>query len=94
MTRRSTVIPGAFVIAWTVAVLGALIGTLKSLRTGDFDGLNNLVQIPFALPWFLLPISALAGTSHQTDAWIDAGMGWMNGLLIGAWIRHRLAARR
>jgi hypothetical protein len=74
--RRSTLIA----VAWSIAVAIALVSTLNSLETDDFDGLNNLLQIPFALPWFLLPIGGI--WSHQVDAWIAAAMGWFNALLI------------
>jgi hypothetical protein len=87
ITRLSA---GVFVI-WSLLVGGALVATLYSLRTEDFDGLNNLFQIPFALPWFLVPIGGI--WSHETDAWIAAGMGWFNGLLIlmflPAWLERR-----
>jgi hypothetical protein len=79
----------AFVIAWSVLVAGALALTLRSLATDDFDGLNNMLQIPFALPWFLV-VSRFAG-SHSTDAWVVAAMGWANGLLIAAWMKWRSA---
>jgi hypothetical protein len=66
-----------------------------ALRAEPFDGLNNLFQIPFALPWFLIPIGGI--WSHETDAWIAAGMGWFNGLLIlmflPAWLSRRLNAQ-
>lgn len=78
-----------FLTMWSVAVAGALAVTLHSLNTDDFDGLNNLLQIPLALPWFLLPLPALTGWSHEVDAWAVAAMGWANGLLIAAWLRRR-----
>jgi hypothetical protein len=59
------------------------------LETDDFDGLNNLFEIPFALPWFLLPIGGI--WSHQIDAWIAAGMGWLNALLILLFLHGCLA---
>lgn len=65
---------------WSVAVAIALVLTLNSLSTDDFDGLNNMLQIPFALPWFLLPIGGI--WSHEVDAWIAAAMGWFIALLI------------
>ena len=48
-----------FFVIWTVAVGVALAITLRSLSTDDFDGLNNFWQIPFALPWFVLPVGHL-----------------------------------
>jgi hypothetical protein len=79
-----------FVVVWSVLVVAALIATLQSLHRNDFDGLNNIFQIPFALPWFLLPIPAFTH-SHVTDAWVTAGMGLVNGVVITAWLtrRHR-----
>jgi len=63
-------------VSWSLAVAGALAVTLDSLATEDIDGLNNILQIPFALPWFLLPLPGLTGWSNETDAWVTAGMGW------------------
>jgi hypothetical protein len=87
--RRSALIAGV----WLVAVTVALIVTLDSLREDDFDGLNNMLQIPFALPWFLLPVPAITGVGHIGDAWVTAGMGWLNGVLIlfflPEWVRRR-----
>lgn len=91
ITRLSA---GVFVV-WSLLVGEALIATLDSLRTEGFDGLNNLFQIPFALPWFVMwlviPIGGI--WSYETDAWITAGMGWFNGLLIlmflPAWVSRR-----
>ena len=76
VTRGSTIAAGL----WAVAVAVALAVTLHRLRTDAFDGLNNLLQIPLALPWFLLPTGAIWG--HTVDAWVAAGMGWLNGLLV------------
>ncbi len=56
-----------------------MVTTLKSLRESDFDGLNNLLQMPFALPWFLLPV---ATSDHEANAWVTAGMGMLNAALI------------
>lgn len=82
-----------FMAAWCVMVVGALAVTLDSLRTQDFDGLNNISQLPFALPWVLLPLPAITGWSNETDAWVVAGMGLLNGAILGLWIDRRLAAR-
>ena len=81
------------VVVWSLAVAGALATTLHSLRTEDFDGLNNMSQVPFALPWFLLPLPAVTGWSYEADAWVVAGMGWLNGLILGLWIALRLPKR-
>jgi hypothetical protein len=66
---KSRRIAVGFVVVWSLAVAGALQTTLQSLRAEDFDGLNNMFQIPFALPWFLLPLPAVTGWSYETDAW-------------------------
>lgn len=81
-TSPSKLGPGVCAGIWCIAVAAALALTLRSLRHDAFDGLNNLFQIPFALPWFLLPLPALLGDSHQTDAWLTATMGWFNGWLL------------
>lgn len=88
ITRLSA---GVFAV-WSLCVGGALVATLHSLRAEPFDGLNNLFQIPFALPWFLIPIGGI--WSHETDAWIAAGMGWFNGLLILMFLPAWLSRRR
>ncbi len=77
---------------WILGVAVALWGTLESLSHSSFDGLNNMFQIPFALPWFVLPIPALVH-NHQTEAWIDAGWGCLNAFLIYTWISRRRLAR-
>jgi hypothetical protein len=72
-------------VAWVALVAVGLLSTLHSLRHDDFDGLNNLLQIPFALPWFLIPI---ATSDHVRNAWMDAGFGLLNaGLLFHLWPR-------
>lgn len=76
ITKRSFVTA----VVWSAAVTAALVGTLSSLGTDEFDGLNNMAQIPLALPWFLVPIGGI--WSHGADAWIVAGMGWVNALLL------------
>ncbi len=79
-------------LAWAALVVGALVATLQSLRTDDFDGLNNLLQIPLALPWFLVVPSV---GSHVADAWIAAGLGMVNAVLLFVLVskgqRRRLA---
>lgn len=89
--ERRTIVLG-FLAVWSVLVIVALANTLASLKSSDFDGLNNLFQIPFALPWFLLPLPALTGWSHETDAWVVAGMGLLNGVLLAHWINRGLRA--
>jgi hypothetical protein len=73
--------------AWALLVAMALIATLGSLRDDGFDGLNNMAQIPFALPWWLLPLPATFDWSHETDAWATAGMGWFNAVLVVVIVR-------
>lgn len=73
---------------WAVGTIVVLISTLVSLRRDSFDGLNNIWQIPFALPWFMLPVS-VAG--HTVDAWIVAGEGLLNAGLLALWLRRRRA---
>jgi hypothetical protein len=89
--RITTFSAGVFA-TWSLLVGGALVGTLHSLRTEPFDGLNNMFQIPFAMPWFLIPIGGI--WSLETDAWIAAGMGWFNGLLILMFLPPWLSRRR
>ena len=65
---------------WALCTIGALLITLPSVQPGqDFDGMNNLFQIPFSLPWILLPIGT---DNHQFDAFLAAGMGFVNSGLI------------
>ncbi|MCZ7525160.1 MAG: hypothetical protein M5U14_01450 [Acidimicrobiia bacterium] len=80
--RAEVVIP----LLWLAATAGALLVTLSSLAQDDFDGLNNIFQLPLAFPWVLLPI----GTSnHHLNAWIDAGLGVVNAVLLHFWLRRR-----
>jgi hypothetical protein len=74
--RRAAVAAGV----WTAFVVLGLIATLQSLAHDDFDGLNNMLQIPFAMPWFLLPVAGL--WSHEVDAWVVAGYGLLNAAII------------
>lgn len=77
-------------LAWAAATLVALVVTLASLREDDFDGLNNMLQVPFALPWWLV-VPALP--SHFADALVTAGLGLLNGVLlfvlVSRWDRKR-----
>lgn len=73
---------------WALGTVGALVLTLPAVAPGkNFDGLNNLFQIPFALPWFLIPLAPRA--SGVASAWIAAGMGILNAALIFVWVRRR-----
>ncbi len=50
-------VPTAAAGLYTLLVLVALALTLQSLSRDDFDGLNNVLQLPLALPWAILPVS-------------------------------------
>jgi hypothetical protein len=65
----------------------ALPFTLHSLRTEDFDGLNFFYQIPFALPWALLPIQAVF-RNYEVTAYFFALMGLVNAVLLYFWLRR------
>ena len=81
--RRPILIAGL----WAVGTLVALAHTLPAVQPGkDFDGLNNLLQIPFALPWFLLPLGT---TDHVRDAWVAGLLGVLNSALLFLWLRRR-----
>lgn len=64
---------------WMAGVIIALALTLQPLSKDEFDGLNNLLQLPLALPWGVL---VPANPSHAVQAWIDAGWGTLNGALL------------
>lgn len=71
--------------AWEVLVGLALAATLDSLHSDEFDGLNNILQIPLALPWwFLVPYPG----NHIADAWVAAGAGTFNAVLIYLAVRR------
>jgi hypothetical protein len=73
----------------TLVVL-ALVLTLRSLSTEDFDGLNNKLQIPLALPrWIIVP----APWGHTADAWVTAGLGLVNAVLVYVLLCRFLEAR-
>jgi len=69
------------VVPWRA---GRAADALRSLQRDDFDGLNYFFQIPFALPWLLIPIGGI--WSHETDTWIVAGYGLLNAGIIYRWI--------
>ena len=77
-------------MVWLVFVAVGLVTTLKSLRHDDFDGLNNMLQVPLALPWWLV-VPSLWG--HTVDAWVTAGLGTVNAgliyILVSRWDRQR-----
>ncbi|MGQ0434171.1 MAG: hypothetical protein ACT452_17425 [Microthrixaceae bacterium] len=72
---------------WALGTVAALLITLPYVQPGvDFDGLNNMFQVPFALPWFLL----LTGSNdHVRDTWMLAGVGLVNSAIIYCAIRFR-----
>lgn len=72
---------------WAAGTIAALIVTLSSLHTNDFDGLNNITQLPFALPWLLFPTAIW--TSHYQDAWVLAAEGLLNAGILHIWLRRR-----
>lgn len=83
-------LPVVAATVYALFVVVALIVTLRSLSAEDFNGLNNMLQIPFALPWWLV---VPAPTSHQADAWVTAGLGLLNsGLLY--WLLRRFMDKR
>ena len=71
-------------------VVVALMLTLRSLSREDFDGLNNMLQIPLALPWWII---VPAPWGHTTDAWVTAGLGLVNAVLVYVLLRRFLEAR-
>jgi hypothetical protein len=73
--------------AWLIGTGVALAVTLRSLATQDYDGLNNLFQWPFGLPWMLLPM--FSGSSNVAYAWLSAACGVVNAILIYAWLRSQ-----
>ena len=86
-------LPARCAVGWAAGTAGALALTLQSLAEEPFDGLNNIVQIPFALPWFLLPLPAVFGWSYETDAWVTAVMGWANAVLLYLLLLRRVRRR-
>lgn len=75
-----------FACIYIFLVLLALLNTLRSLEAEEFDGLNNFLQVPLALPWFFL---IRTGTDHRLNALIDAGLGFFNALLLYVFLRLR-----
>lgn len=71
-------------------VVVALVVTLRSLSNNDFDGLNNMLQIPLALPWWLI-VPALA--NYTADAFVTAGLGLLNSGLLYMLLRRVVATR-
>jgi hypothetical protein len=77
---------------WVVATVLALASTLHSLRTDDFDGLNNIYLLPLALPWCVVPIPSFFGLTYSGESWVLAVMAVYNAVLAHHWLRAR--ARR
>lgn len=85
LTQADIVVP----VAWAAATAAALVFTLASLRKDDFDGLNNIYQLPLAFPWVILPVGT---ANHELNAWVMAGMGLANALVLHLWLRRRRTA--
>ena len=66
----------AIPVAWAAATVAALLVTLPSLKHDNFDGLNNIYQIPLALPWFLIPI----GGSSRTTRTPGSSLVWVSSM--------------
>lgn len=75
---------------WVLLVTIGLVTTLQSLSDDGFDGLNNMLQVLFALPWWLV---VPAPWSHTVDAWVTAGLGVVNAglvfVLVSRWDAQR-----
>ena len=82
-------IAGLLAIGYALAVLGALLSTLHSLSTQDYDGLNNILQIPLGLPWVILVPSF---DDTRVDAFVFASLGWLNAALL--YLLLRLSLKR
>lgn len=89
--RRPSAFHAEWVIpaAWAVATVLALASTLHSVRTEDFDGLNNITLLPLALPWSLVPIPSLFGLTYAGESWVLAVMAVYNAVLAHLWLRSR-----
>ncbi len=71
-------------------MVAALVVTLRSLSKHGYDGLNNMLQVPLTLPWwFVVP----ARGSHTVDAWMTAGLGLLNAVLLYVLLRRFLQER-
>lgn len=88
--RSPRQIAGIIAGIYALAVVGALIVTLESLSTGSFHGLDNLPQIPLALPWFIIVPST---RNYVLDAYISALLGFVNAGII-FWIVNRYIKKR
>lgn len=72
-----------FLLVWTAAVLLAFALTVVASDPNDsFDGLNNLLQVPFTVPlMFLVP----GAPQDNWDLWVDSlVLGLLNGPIIAA----------
>lgn len=83
--RRAALAAGV----WALLVTVALASTLHSLSRDDFDGLNNVAQIPLALPWVLIPV----GNDHVANAWRDACLGLVNAAIVYVFVLRSSTAR-
>lgn len=75
---------------WAVGTLVALAATLPTLGRGDFGGLNNVPQIPFAFPWLL--VFGITG-DERGDPWVLAALGLVNACLIYLFVLWRTVHR-
>ncbi len=82
--------PLVVAMLYALLVAMALAVTLQSLASEDFDGLNNMLQIPLALPWWVV---VPAPSSHTADAWVTAGLGWVNAGVLYVVLRRLLRRR-
>lgn len=83
LTKHRLFVPAVAGLAWAALVALALMTTLSAFRHDEFDGLNNMAQIPLGLPWILIPMST---SDHVRDAWVAAGWGWLNAVLVAWWV--------
>jgi hypothetical protein len=90
-SRRRFLGAGYLACVYLLLVVLALLNTLRSLRSEEFDGLNNFLQVPLAMPWFLL---IRTGTNRSFNAFVDAGLGMVNASLLYAFLRLREARNR
>ncbi|MGH9267932.1 MAG: hypothetical protein ACRD0D_07120 [Acidimicrobiales bacterium] len=84
---ESNRLPLAVAGVYAALVVIALAVTWRSVSSEDFDGLNNILQIPLALPWWIV---VPAPASHKADAVLTAGLGLVNAGLIYVVLRRYL----
>lgn len=84
--------PELVALAYLVLVGLAAKGTLHSLAHDDFDGLNNLLQLPLAFPWLFLGFPFNLGEVEYS--YFLTCCGAFNALLFYAWLVLRRAQSR